>query len=387
MTGRTGTVVVGGGQAGAEVVFALRAAGYDRPITLICAEPHLPYERPPLSKGVLKGDTDPAKLVIRAERAYTAKEIGIRLGVRVTGIDRRARTVSLDSGPAVAFESLVLATGADAVRPSWARIPGVHTLRTLDDACGMTPRRADRVAVIGGSFLGLEAAGSLSSIVDSVTVIESADRLLPGRVSAFTAARIRRLHEERGVRFRLGAAVRRITTTRSGPAVELGDGTVVEADWAVLSIGAAPRDELARDCGLATARGILVDPQCRTSDPDIYAIGDVAVSPAPGGRVSGIESVASAMSQARAAAAAITGAAAPPARPETFWSEQFGTQLRIAGLVDGTRPVTDSVAESADGGFVVRRTCDGALVAVETFGNPKEFALGLRELTATTGDR
>ncbi|MGW5755206.1 NAD(P)/FAD-dependent oxidoreductase [Nocardia rhamnosiphila] len=385
MAGHNGTVVVGGGQAGAEVVFALRAAGYDRPITLLCGEPHLPYERPPLSKGVLKGDTDPVRLVIRAERAYAAKNIEVRLGVRVTAIDRRARTVRTDSGDAVAFDSLVLATGADALRPPWAERDRVHTIRTLDDTQAVVPAAGDRVAVIGGSFLGLEVASSLAALVESVTVIETADRLLPGRVSDFTAQRIRRLHEERGVRFHLGTAVRRISGTGAGPAVELGGGTRLDTDWVVLSIGAAPRDELARDCGLATARGILVDQACRTSDPYIYAIGDVAVSPAPGGQVLGIESVASAKSQARTAAAAITGAAAPAPRPETFWSEQFGTQLRIAGVVDG--PVTDTVSESADGGFVVRRIRDGALIAVETFGAPAEFALGLRELTATTGGR
>ncbi|MEU1956611.1 NAD(P)/FAD-dependent oxidoreductase [Nocardia rhamnosiphila] len=385
MAGHNGTVVVGGGQAGAEVVFALRAAGYDRPIILLCAEPHLPYERPPLSKGVLKGATDPARLVIRAERAYAAKNIEVRLGVRAIGLDRRARTVGTDSGDTVAFDSLVLATGADALRPPWAEHDRVHTLRTLDDTQAVVPAAGDRVAVIGGSFLGLEVASSLAGLVDSVTVIESAARLLPGRVSEFTAQRIRRLHEERGVRFHLGTTVRRITGTGAGPTIELGDGTHLETDWAVLSIGAAPRDELARNCGLATARGILVDPACRTSDPDIYAIGDVAVSRAPGGRVLGIESVASALSQARAAAAAITGSVAPVPRPETFWSEQFGTQLRIAGLVDG--PVTDTVSESADGGFVVRRVRDGALIAVETFGCPADFALGLRELTSTTGGR
>ncbi|NKY59461.1 NAD(P)/FAD-dependent oxidoreductase [Nocardia flavorosea] len=386
MTGGNGTVVVGGGQAGAEVVFALRAAGYHRPITLLCGEPHLPYERPPLSKGVLTGETDPARLLIRAARAYAGKDIDIRLDTRVVRVDRRTRTVHTESGDSLPFDSLILATGADAIRPPWSGTGRVHTIRTLDDVRAVRPGVGDRVAVIGGGFLGLEVASSLSALVASVTVVESAGRVLPGRVSEFTAGRIRGLHEQRGIRFVLGARVGRIFTT-TAPVVELGDGRRVEADWVVLSIGAAPRDELARDCGLATARGILVDTCCRTSDPDIYAIGDVAVAPATGGTVTGIESVASALSQARIAAATITGTPAPAPRPETFWSEQFGTQLRIAGVVDAGGEVTDSVTEFGDGGFVVRRTRDGALVAVETFGNPKEFALGLRELTTTTTGR
>lgn len=387
MPGSNGTVVVGGGQAGAEVAFALRAAGYHRPITLLCGERYLPYERPPLSKGVLTGGTDPAKLVIRAARAYAAKQIDVRLDTRVVRIDRRSRCVHTESGGSFPFDSLVLATGADAVRPPWADTGRAHTIRTLDDVRAVRPGVRDRVAVIGGSFLGLEVASSLATLVESVTVVESARRVLPGRVSEFTANRIRALHEQRGIRFVLGSRVGGVCAAPAGSVLELAGGARVEADWVVLSIGATPRDELARDCGIATARGILVDPCCRTSDSDVYAIGDVAVTPAPAGTVVGIESVASAMTQARIAAAAITGTPPPAPRPETFWSEQFGTQLRIAGLVAAGRGVTDSVTEFEDGGFVVRRACAGTLVAVETFGSPKEFALGLRELTTTTTGR
>lgn len=388
MPADVGTVIVGGGQAGAEAAFALRSAGYRDPITLICGEPHLPYERPPLSKGVLEGRTDPAKLAIRSERAYTAKEIDVRLGAAVVAIDRAARLVRTETGELLPYTSLVLATGADAVRPPWAHSPRIHTIRTLDDALRIAPRRPDRVAVIGGSFLGLEAASSLSSLVTSVTVLESAGQVLPGRVSPCTAERIRAFHEARGIRFLLGETVTGVTEPEGASVPEvpplrigLSDRSVLDVDWAVLAIGARPRDELARACGLETgARGVLVDERCRTSDPDIFAIGDVAVVRSGDGAAIGVESVASAMAQARAAAATIVGATPPDRRPETFWSEQFGRQLRIAGVVPG-RDSSDVVQETEDGGFVVRRSCDGALVCVEAFGSPREFALGLRELT------
>ncbi|EOM74818.1 pyridine nucleotide-disulfide oxidoreductase [Rhodococcus rhodnii] len=389
MASRAGTVVVGGGQAGCEVAFALRSAGYGDPITIVCGEAHLPYERPPLSKGVLGGATDPAKLTLRSERAYEAKSVSVRIGDPVVAIDREGSVVRTAAGEEIAYDALVLATGADAIRPEWAGSSRIHTIRTLDDSLAVAPRRGDRVAVIGGSFLGLEAASSLSGLVSSVTVVESTADVLPGRVSRYTAQRIRKIHEDSGIRFVLGERVTAVTGGRgaveSGGGIEIAlrGGRTLDVDWAVLAIGACPRDELAAASGIETARGIVVDECCRTSDPDIYAIGDVAITRTASGVSAGVESVASAMAQARIAAAAIAGTPPPALRPETFWSEQYGTQLRIAGLVGATDSVVDSVEETEDGGFVVRRSCRGALVSVEAFGSPRQFALGLRELATT----
>jgi 3-phenylpropionate/trans-cinnamate dioxygenase ferredoxin reductase subunit len=381
MAGQQGVVIVGGGQGGAETAFALRAKGYDGSITLLCAETHLPYSRPPLSKGVLEGGVDPKSLLLRSANAYAAKQINVQLGVRVTVIDRSTRTVATDSGESLGFEFLVLATGAEAVRPAWADAPRVHSIRTLDDAQAASACLGERAVVIGGSFLGLEAASSLSKTVDSITVVESAEQVLPGRVSLHTSERVRRMHEERGVQFILGEGVKTIRPGANGLEVELRTGAYLEADFAVLAIGARPRDELASECGIETSRGVLVDAQCRTSDPHVYAVGDVAVERHDNGKIFGIESVASAMAQARTVAAVIAGVDIPLRRPETFWSEQFGTELRIAGVVDAAHTVVDRFYEPSDGGFVVRRTRGEALVAIEAFGNPREFALGLRELT------
>jgi 3-phenylpropionate/trans-cinnamate dioxygenase ferredoxin reductase subunit len=388
MARQRGTIVIGGGQAGAETVFALRAQRYDRPVTLLCAERHLPYERPPLSKGALEGSMDPERLLIRSARAYAAKGIKVQLGVHVTDIDRSARTVVTDSGEVLEFESLVLATGADAIRPEWGLVEKVHTIRTLDDAQAVSAYAGGRVAVIGGSFLGLEVASSLSKTADSIVVVEAAEQVLPGRVSSYTSDRVRRLHEERGVRFVMGERVEAIRHDARGCLViEMLSGVQLEVDWAVLAIGARPRDELAHQCGIETARGVLIDAQCRTSDPHIYAVGDVAIEQDNNGAIARVESVASAMAQARTAAAAIVGAELPTRRPETFWSEQFGTQLRIAGMVGAAHTVVDSICEPNDGGFVVRRTHDEELVALEAFENPREFTLGLRELTLSTSAR
>ena len=330
-TSPSSVVIVGAGHAGGRLALLLRDQGYDGDIHLVGDEPHPPYERPALSKSVLQGEafqtwiTTPAVLADRGIQHHIA---------HVDALDRAAQTVRLSTGQSLTYRHLVLATGGRA-RPlplPGADLPGVMTLRTLDDALALRPRLGDghRLVVIGGGFIGLEAAASARTLGCEVTVIEGAPRLLGRAVPADVAEQIRRTHIDQGIEIRCGVVPTSINTHPGALAVTLADGTAYAADTVLLGIGIVPNTELAQDAGLTCDNGIRVDAQLRTDDPCIHAIGDVARFPM-GGRHLRLESWQNAEEQALVVARNILGGDGEVRFTPWFWSDQGPYQLQIAG--------------------------------------------------------
>ncbi|MFJ8105730.1 NAD(P)/FAD-dependent oxidoreductase [Streptomyces sp. NPDC096132] len=383
-----GVVIVGGGQAGFSVASTLRACGYEGPVTVCAAEPHLPYQRPPLSK---KAHTEPDDLRVSLvpETFYAERDIDLRLGDGVVALDPAARTVLTRSGTSVPYAHLVLATGARN-RPlpvPGADLGGVHALRSLDDALavGRALATARDVVVVGGGFIGLELAQVARARGARVTVVELADRLLSRALSAEVEPQVRERHERAGVRVLTGTAVRALEGSGRVERVVTSDA-VLPADLVVYGIGAAPRDELARDAGLAVDDGVLVDERLRSvSDPRISAVGDCARHPHPhaDGPVR-LESVQNATDQGALVGRRIAGQ--PPA-PYTslpwFWSDQGDIKLQIAGLRAPSDDVRLTVGDAPErlAAYAFR---DGLLVAVETLNWPAEHLAARRLLERRT---
>ncbi|MFJ0953280.1 FAD-dependent oxidoreductase [Bordetella bronchiseptica] len=348
-------VIVGAGQAGAVAAASLRQLGYRGGLTLIGQEAHPPYERPPLSKAVLQGTATHAEAAVHPAGFYAENDIALLTETAVAALDPIARTVRLADGRTLPYDRCLLATGGHARElPALPRgRAGVHYIRTLNDALDLRAalRPGVRAAVIGGGFLGLEVASTARELGAEVTVIENGSRLLeralPAIVSDWLAERVR----ASGVDLRLGGAIAAIG---DGPpyVITLADGTQVNANLIVVSIGLAPEVTLARQAGLPLDDngGICVDAQARTADPHVYAAGDCASQPrACLGTAARFESWQNANEQARAAAAAMLGLA-PAAEPYPwFWTDQYGCNIQILGLPQPglryvCRPQTDPQA-------------------------------------------
>ncbi|MEJ2693442.1 MAG: NAD(P)/FAD-dependent oxidoreductase, partial [Candidatus Thiodiazotropha sp.] len=275
-------VVVGAGQGGLQVAESLRNGGYEDELVLLGDEPHAPYQRPPLSKGLLLGEMEPRQLMFRQPVIYRKRDIDLRLCSRVVKLDTNRRTLGLADGSSLGYEKLVLATGA---RPRALQIPGaeangVHSLRTLDDtqAIGASLALAGRVVVIGGGFIGLEMAAVARKLGNEVVVVEAAERLMARVVAPEISAFYLRLHRREGCRVLLKRGVAELSQDASGrvSGVVLSNGERLEADLVVLGIGVQPNEELAAAAAIACDRGIVTDGDGRTSDPHVYAIGDCA---------------------------------------------------------------------------------------------------------------
>jgi 3-phenylpropionate/trans-cinnamate dioxygenase ferredoxin reductase subunit len=334
-------VIVGAGHAGVQVAASLREEGFDGAITLLSADPHLPYQRPPLSKAFLKGEMELDGLPLRAAQFYRDKNIDLLLGEAASGLDRGARRVELASGGRLDYGHLVLATGARQ-RPLDApglELAGVMALRDIADARVLRERlgAARRIVVVGAGFIGLEIAGTATSLGGEVTIVELASRPMSRALSATASAFFAEAHQTFGARLLLGVGVVALHG-RGGAldAVELTDGTRLPADLAVIGVGVLPEDGLARRAGLACDNGIIVNELLETGDPAISAIGDCAAFPSvwAGKRVR-LESVQNAVDQARGVARRLVGRAEPYAALPWFWSDQRDLKLQIAGLADG----------------------------------------------------
>ncbi|MFT3690680.1 NAD(P)/FAD-dependent oxidoreductase [Paenirhodobacter sp.] len=372
-----GIVIVGGGQAAASMAARLRASGYVGAVTILGAEPVPPYQRPPLSKGYLLGEMPLDRLTLRGDDWWAANGITLRTGTRVEAIDRSARRVRFAGGE-IGYDQLALCTGAtprtlpEAVGGTLA---GVFTVRTLADVDAMAPefRAGRRLAVIGGGYIGLEAAAVARKLGLEVTLIEAAPRIL-GRVAcAETADAIRRLHAAHGVTILEGTGLRRLTGTAHVDGAELMDGRRIAADFAIVGIGVAPETGLAQAAGLTIANGIAVDAFCRTSDPAIWAAGDCAAFPWGRERLR-LESVGNAIDMGETVADNMLGAGrAYQARP-WFWSDQFNAKLQIAGLNTGY----DRVVSRAGEGESFWYFREGALLAVDALNDPRAYMVGKR---------
>lgn len=356
-----GVVIVGAGQGGLQAAISLRQEGYAGPVTLIGAEPGLPYQRPPLSKAYL-AEGDAAALVLRPESFFAAKDITYLPGTHVEGIDRAAKQVVLPGGR-LDYDRLILATGTRNLRPPVAGLDRALDLRTLADAGRLREVLADprRVAVIGGGFIGLEFAAAARKLGHQVAVIEAADRLMARVVSPLMSRCFAMLHHDWGTEVHLGQPAVAVDET----GVTLADGTRVAADTVLLAAGVCPNTELAEAAGLAIENGIRLDAHLRTSDPAIFALGDCASFPDPRtGRRVRLESVQAATDHARLIAAQIAkGTDAPYAAVPWFWSDQGDRKLQIAGLAgpDATEAIL------ADG--IIARVDAMGVAALETVNN------------------
>lgn len=384
-----GTVIVGGGQAGFQAAASLRAGGYALPIRIVAEEPHPPYQRPPLSKSHLLGKTDGPPLFYRQPGFYAAQRIELVLGDAVVAVDRAARRVALASGSRLAYDHLVLATGARVRRlpVEGAEQDGVLYLRTLDEADTLRARllAAERVVVIGGGFIGLEVAAAARMLGKPVTVVELADRLMGRVVAPVISEHYRLLHAGRGVEVLLAARPARLEGAggRVG-AVVMEDGSRLVADLVVVGIGVLPSQELAAEAGLACSNGVIVDEHARTSDPAILAAGDCARHPNRFARgMIRLESVQNAVDQARAAAATILGQDQPYDTPPWFWTDQYDVKLQMVGISQG-HDASVVRGDPASGRFSVFYFAGGRLLAIDSVNRPGDHLAGRRLLAAGT---
>ena len=374
-------VIIGAGHAGGTAAALLRQYAFEGAITLIGDEPIAPYQRPPLSKAWLKGEADAEALMLKPESFYGEHAIDLRLSTHASAIDRATRTVTLGDGKTVSYDALILATGARARRLAipGADLAGVLELRSAADAEKLKAAlgHGRRLAVIGGGYIGLEAAASGRALGAEVVVIEREARLLARVACEVLSSFFQSYHEAKGVKFELGAEIVAIEGQDGHVAgVRLADGRLIACDAALVGVGALPNDELARESGLLCSNGVEVDLEARTSDPAIFAIGDVTFRPMPHyDRMHRLESVPNALEQAKQAAAAIVGRPAPAPETPWFWSDQYDLKLQIAGVAFDTDEILVR-GDPAAARFAVFHLKDGIVRAVEAVNAPPEFMMG-----------
>ena len=372
-------LVVGGGQAAAQLIVSLRLGGFDGRITLVSEEDAPPYQRPPLSKQYLAGNLEAERLLLRQAAYYESKGVQLLLGQRVLSIDRQARRVELDNGTQLGYDRLVLATGSTLRRLTipGSNLPGIHYLRSLADAdrlrSELGPNR--RIVIVGGGYIGLEVAATAQQSGAKVTVLEAEGRLMSRAVSASVADWLAALHRDSGVRICEGAQVSGFSGEGHVNGVETTNGSHA-ADAVVVGIGVLPSAELARASGLSVDNGICTDEYCRTNDEAILAAGDCAraVNTSLGTAVR-LESVQNAVDHGQVAASVILGTPKPYASIPWFWSDQYRVKLQIAGLA---APADETVlrGDPQSGSFAAFRLREGRLTAVEALSSPRDFMMG-----------
>ena len=335
-------VIVGAGHAGGRAAEALRELGFDGRVVVVGAEPHLPHERPPLSKGTLLGTQDYESCLLHPRAFYDEQRIELSLGTGVAAVDGAARTLNLGDGRTLGYDKLLFTTGATPRRlpvpgadGPGADLPGVHYLRTIEDSQAIEAAFADgaRIVVIGGGFIGLEVAAAARQRRCEVTVLEAADRLIGRAVPKAIGERLRALHEAHGVDVRLGATVTAIEGRERVEGVRCAGGETLAADLAVIGIGVAPETAVAERAGVAVDDGILVNEFCETSVAGIYAAGDAARFHHPlFDRRLRLESWLHAERHPAAAAAAMCGRREPYVEVPWLWSDQYEASLQVAGM-------------------------------------------------------
>jgi 3-phenylpropionate/trans-cinnamate dioxygenase ferredoxin reductase component len=379
-------VIVGAGQAGAQVTVSLRQLGFGGQITLLGEERQPPYQRPPLSKAYLSGEMPLERTWLRSEGYYPKHAIDLHLGLRAERILQEARAVVCTDGTRVGYDALVICTGSRARRLGvpGTDLPCVFYLRTLADSDRIRAavRPGARAVIIGGGYIGLEVAASLRKLGCAVGVIEALERVMnrvvAPPVSAFFAAE----HARRGVAIVTGATVAALEGDGRVERVVCADGRSFGADLAVIGIGAVPDDELAKDAGLEVENGVVVDAFGRTSDPRIFAAGDVTNHPnALFGRRLRLESVHNAIEQAKAVARTVAGRPQAYADVPWFWSDQYDLKLQIAGVGD---PEDELVVRGAPGSraFSCVHLRDGRLVAIDCVNRGGDFLAAKRLIGA-----
>lgn len=381
----THIIVIGAGQAGASLVAKLRSEGFDGEITLIGAEKVPPYQRPPLSKAYLLGEMAQERLYLRPAEFYAENNITLRLDTRVVAIDRDAKTVTLTGDEVIAYDELALTTGAHPrtlPRAIGGMLDGVFTVRDLSDADAMAPafQPGKKVLIIGGGYIGLEAAAVAAKLGLSVTLVEMADRILQRVAAPETSDYFRALHKSHGVDIREGVGLDRLLGDDHVTGALLTDGTELELDFAVVGVGITPATILAESAGLAVENGITTDEMGRTSDPHIWAAGDCASSLFKGERIR-VESVGNAIDQAEVVARNMLGKAEPYIPKPWFWSDQYDCKLQIAGLNKG---YTDIYVRKGDTPGVQSNWYYNGdeLIAVDAMNDARNYMIGKRLIEA-----
>ncbi len=376
-------VVIGAGQAGFSLVEALRKQGHVGPITLIGAESVPPYQRPPLSKAYLLGDMAVERLFLRPENYYADNDIELLTDTRVMSIDCAAKSISLSNGGTLEYDKLALTTGALPNRlPAkiGGDLAGVYGVRSLADTDAMEPefRAGARVLIIGGGYIGLEAAAVAAKMGLNVTLIEMSERILQRVAAPQTSDYFRALHTSHGVDIREDVGLKRLNGDMRVASASLSDGTELMVDFVIIGIGVQPDIALAKTAGLALENGIKTNAQCQTSDPDIYAAGDCASFPHQGQQIR-MESVGNAIDQAQIAASAMLGDDGEYIPKPWFWSDQFDTKLQIAGLNTGyNRIITRGAGREISFWYYQ----GDRLLAVDAMNDPRSYMIGKRLIEA-----
>lgn len=372
-------VVIGAGQAGSSCVVKLRNGGFDGKITLIGAESHPPYQRPPLSKAYLMGDMTLERLFLRPESFYGENDIDLRLGVTVEKIDAAGQKITTSDG-VIVYDELVFTTGSIPHKLPAAiggALDGVHVVRGLADVDAMEPRfvKGARVLIVGGGYIGLEAASVAAKLGLEVTLVEMAPRILQRVASPETSDFFRSLHQGHGVDLREGVGLERLTGEGAVNGAVLTDGTTLDVDFVIVGVGIAPATALAEAAGVALDNGIAVDGHGRTNVPHVWAAGDCASFPYRGGRIR-LESVPNAIEQAEVVAENLMGAEKDYTAKPWFWSDQYDVKLQIAGLNTGYDRV---VTRGAAPGPVSFWYYNGeTLLAVDAANDPRGYMVGKR---------
>ncbi len=372
-------VIVGAGQSGAALAAKLRALGHEGEIVMLGDEPAPPYQRPPLSKAYLLGEMEEDRLWLRAPEFWAEQGVDLRLGQAVTAIDPTAKTVTV-GGEALAYDHLALTTGSTPRRLPAAiggALEGVYTVRTLADVDAMRAefQPGRKAIIVGGGYIGLEAAAVAAKLGLDVTVLEMAPRILQRVAAPETSDYVRALHQAHGVKVLETTGLDRLVGDDRVEGAALKDGRILPADFVIVGVGITPNTHLADEAGLEIDNGIATDELGRTSDPAIWSAGDCASFPWRGGRIR-LESVGNAIDQAEAVAANILGAGAPYQAKPWFWSDQYDLKLQIAGLNMGYDRIVTRKGEGDAASFWYYRGAD--LLAVDAMNDSRAYMVGKR---------
>ena len=378
-------VIIGGSHAAAQLAASLRQEGWEGAITLIGAEPTPPYHRPPLSKAALSGEKSDSELLIRPAEFYEKNRIDLILGSTVTAIDREAKKVILHDGGEVPYSKLALTTGAKVrkIPLPGCELDGVCYLRDLRDAHQIRKYigHGKSAVVIGGGYIGLEAAASMRKMGMAVTVLEAQPRVLARVTSPEISEFYTRVHREEGTEIITNAAIDAITGEGRVSGVALADGRTLPADLVLIGVGVLPATELAEQAGLETNNGIVVDEFARSSDHDIVAAGDCTLHYNPiYDKQLRLESVQNANDQAKVAARTLCGNLEPYCALPWFWSDQYDLKLQIAGYSQGFDRVILRGSTTTGRSFAAFYYAGDKLLAVDAINRPKEFMMAKRFL-------
>jgi 3-phenylpropionate/trans-cinnamate dioxygenase ferredoxin reductase subunit len=379
-------IIIGASHAGAQLCVSLRQGGWGGRITVIGDEADLPYHRPPLSKDFLSGDKVIEEIFLRPASVYENADVTLSLGTRVTGIDRVSKSISIETGETLSYDKLVLATGARVrhLPILGADLGGVFYLRNTKDVRGIkdSVEEGRRAVIIGGGYIGLETAASLRKQGMEVTVLEAMPRILQ-RVTAPELSRFyKRVHCEEGVNIFEGVMASELRKDNQALSVHTSCGQSFQADMVIVGIGVIPNVELADAAGLDVGNGIEVNEFCQSSDPDIYAAGDVTWHFNPlYKRHIRLESVPNATEQAKTVASHINGNPKPYSSLPWFWSDQFDLKLQIAGLSEGYDDIVIRGDIKTGRSFAAFYFKGEILLAVDAVNSPREFMFTKRALS------